>query len=137
MEAVVNHSGVTFSITEVFSTSPEVLFDAWLDSESHSSMTGSKSQVSNREGEDFSAWDGYIKGKNLELQRPFRILQTWRTADFVDSEPDSILEITFSMVEDRTKVTIQHSELPEHGTQYQQGWVEAYFNPMKNYFPDK
>ena len=130
-------SGVTFSISEVFSTTPEVLFDAWLDSESHSSMTGSKSQVSNREGEEFSAWDGYIKGKNLELQRPFRIFQAWRTADFVDTEPDSVLEITFSKDDGGTRVTIFHAELPEHGTQYQQGWVEAYFILMKIYFPDK
>ena len=130
-------SGLTFSISEVFSKTPEILFDAWLDSDSHSRMTGSKSQVSNREGEEFSAWDGYIKGKNLELHRPFRIFQAWRTADFVDSEPDSMLEITFSKDEDGTRVTILHSELPEHGTQYQLGWVEAYFNPMKIYFPDK
>lgn len=129
--------GVKFSISEVFSTSPEVLFDAWLDSEDHSNMTGSKSQVSNREGEEFSTWDGYIKGKNLELQRPFRIFQAWRTADFLDSDPDSMLEITFSKDEHGTRVTILHSELPEHGSQYQQGWVDAYFNPMKNYFLDK
>lgn len=131
------HTGLTFSISEVFSTTPEILFDAWLDSDSHSSMTGGKSQVSNRQGEEFTAWDGYIKGKNLELQRPFRIVQAWRTTDFVVSEPDSVLEITFSKVDDGTRVTILHSELPEHGTQYQKGWVESYFNPMKLYFTDK
>lgn len=130
-------SGLKFSISEVFSTTPKILFDAWLDSDSHSSMTGSKSQVSNREGEEFSAWDGYIKGRNLELQRPYRILQSWRTADFEDSETDSVLEIAFSKEDDGTRVTIRHSELPEHGTQYKQGWVEAYFDPMKIYFPNK
>ena len=130
-------SGLTFSISEVFSTTPEILFDAWLDSDSHSSMTGSKSQVSNREGEEFSAWDGYIRGRNLELHRPFRILQSWSTADFEDSETNSVLEILFSKEEDGTRVTIRHSELPEHGTQYRQGWVEAYFDPMKLYFPEK
>ena len=129
-------SGLTFSISDVFSKTPEILFDAWLDSDSHSRMTGSKSQVSSIEGEEFSAWDGYIKGRNLELQRPFRILQSWRTADFVDSEPDSVLEITFNKENDGTRVTIRHTELPEHGTQYKQGWVEAYFNPMKLYFSD-
>ena len=129
-------SGLTFSISEVFSKTPEILFDAWLDSDSHSRMTGSKSQVSSIDGEEFSAWDGYIKGRNLELQRPNRILQSWRTADFVDSEPDSVLEITFNKENDGTRVTIRHTELPEHGTQYKQGWVEAYFNPMKLYFSD-
>jgi len=132
----VQQSGLTFSISDVFSKTPEILFDAWLDSDSHSRMTGSKSQVSSIEGEEFSAWDGYIKGRNLELQRPFRILQSWRTADFVDSEPDSVLEITFNKENDGTRVTIRHTELPEHGTQYKQGWVEAYFNPMKLYFSD-
>ena len=128
---------IKFRISEVFPTPPETLFQAWLSSELHSSMTGSKAQVSDQVGGAFTTWDGYIKGKNLELQSPMRILQSWRTADFQNSDPDSLLEITFIHEGGDTRVTIRHSDLPEHGMQYQQGWVDSYFIPMKEYFQEK
>ena len=91
-------------------------------------------QISDQVAGKFSAWDGYISGKNLELNNPIRIMQAWRTTEFEESDPDSLLEITFVTEGKGTRVTIRHSELPEHGMQYQQGWIDAYFNPMKEYF---
>jgi uncharacterized protein YndB with AHSA1/START domain len=123
-----------FSLSETFPTTPEVLYQAWLDSETHSQMTGATASVSDQIGAEFTAWDGYIKGKNLELQPPVRIVQAWRTSDFQEAEPDSILEITFLAEGDTTRVTVWHSNLPEHGQQYRSGWVEAYFDPMKEFF---
>jgi len=123
-----------FRVSDTFSATPEILYHAWLDSETHSRMTGGNAIVSDQVGGEFTAWDGYIKGKNLELQPPLRIFQTWRTTDFPDAEPDSLLEITFIPEGKITRVTIRHSDLPEQGQQYQSGWVEAYFNPMKKYF---
>lgn len=127
---------IKFRISEKFPATPETLFEAWLNSELHSSMTGGKAQVSDLVGGVFTAWDGYIKGKNLELQPSMRILQSWRTTEFQDSDPNSLLEITFIHEGDDTRVTIRHSDLPEHGMQYQQGWVDSYFTPMKVYFQE-
>jgi uncharacterized protein YndB with AHSA1/START domain len=125
---------IEFKVSEIISTVPEKIYQAWLDSEQHTNMTGSPAEVSNQVNGEFSAWDGYISGVNLELDPPLRILQTWRTTEFEDTDPDSLLEITFEPDEMGTRVTIRHTQLPEHGMQYQQGWIEAYFNPMKNYF---
>lgn len=127
---------VRFRVSELFSKSPEYLYQAWLDSELHSEMTGGKALVSDQVGDDFTAWDGYIMGKNLELQPSMRILQTWRTTEFEKNDPDSLVEITFIPEGDQTRIIIRHSDLPEHGMQYQQGWVDAYFTPMKVYFQD-
>lgn len=129
--------GVEFEISEVIPATPEEVFSAWLDSEEHSKMTGSPARVSDMVGEAFEAWDGYIQGKNLELEAPIRILQSWRTSEFEDSEEDSILEVRFEAEGKGTRVTISHSNLPTHGMQYRQGWVEAYFVPMKGYFGRK
>ena len=125
---------VKFSVSEVFPATAETIFSAWLDSKKHTDMTGGQAAVTDQVGEIFTAWDGYISGKNLELQSPGRILQSWRTTEFDESDPDSILEIQFLQDQDSTRVVIVHSELPEHGLQYQQGWIEAYFTPMKDYF---
>ena len=100
-------------------------------------MTGSLARTSAVVGEAFEAWDGYIQGKNLELEPSTRILQLWRTSEFEDSDKDSLLEILFESEANGTMVTIRHSGLPDHGMQYQQGWIDAYFNPMKEYFKNK
>lgn len=128
---------IKFEISDVIPASAEMIYNAWLNSEEHSEMTGGGAKVSANIGDTFEAWDGYIKGKNLELDSPSRILQLWRTSEFAENEKDSLLEILLTPVEDGTRVTIRHSDLPEHGMQYQQGWVDAYFNPMKGYFERK
>jgi uncharacterized protein YndB with AHSA1/START domain len=121
----------------VIPATPERVYAAWLNSKEHGKMTGSSAHVSAKVGEEFEAWDGYIQGKNLELQPPRRVLQSWRTTEFNDSEEDSLLEVLFEPEGEGTKVTIRHSNLPEHGMQYQQGWIDSYFVPMKAYFGKK
>jgi activator of HSP90 ATPase len=128
--------GIEFEVSELFSTTWESIYEAWLDSSGHSGMTGSPAKVSGVEGDSFEAWDGYITGKNLELQYPSRILQRWRTVEFDDSDEDSLLEILLEQDVGGTRVTIRHTDLPDHGMQYRQGWIDAYFIPMKNYFAD-
>lgn len=128
---------IEFEVSDVLPVSPKVVYSAWLNSEKHSQMTGSPATVSSIVGERFEAWDGYIQGKNLELEAPKRILQSWRTTEFEETDNDSVLEITFEEVGLGTRVTIRHSDLPTHGMQYQQGWIDAYFSPMKEYYAKK
>lgn len=125
---------VDFEVSDVIPASPEAVYEAWLNSEEHTRMTGSRAKVSPNVGEAFEAWDGYIQGENLELESPRRILQQWRTSEFEESEEDSLLEILLDPEGGGTRVTIRHSALPEHGMQYKQGWIDSYFLPMKAYF---
>ena len=125
---------VEFVVSDVIPAAPEKVYTAWLDSEEHAFMTGDTARVSAVVGEAFEAWGGYIQGRNLELEPGKRILQSWRTSEFEDSEPDSLLEIEFTPEGSGTKVIIRHSNLPANGMQYQQGWVDSYFTPMKEYF---
>ncbi len=97
-------------------------------------MTGGEATVSDEVGGTFEAWDGYIEGKNLELEPSKRILQSWRTAEFSNADEDSLLEILFAAEGTGTRLTIRHSNLPEQGMQYKQGWVDSYIIPMLEYF---
>ena len=128
---------VKFEVFDVVPASLEQVYAAWLDSEEHSAMTGSPARVSAKVGGKFDAWNGYIRGKNLELEPSSRILQLWRTSEFEDSDEDSKLEVLFESAEYGTTVRIRHTQLPEHGMQYQQGWKDSYFTPMKAYFETK
>jgi activator of HSP90 ATPase len=113
----------------------EVLFRAWLDSAEHSSFTGSEAVIDPSVGGSFSAWQEYISGKTLEMDFPNRILQSWRTTEFDDSDADSKLEILFESNKNGTRLTINHSDIPDgQGDMYREGWEEYYFKPMLEYF---
>lgn len=125
---------IEFEISTMFPVSPDVLYAAWLDSQSHTAMTGGEARVSDQVGETFTAWNGYIHGRNLILEPNQRIVQAWRTAEFVGDEADSHLEITLIPVDGGTRLTLHHANLPAHGMKYREGWVDAYFEPMAVYF---
>ena len=98
-------------------------------------MTGSAAQVDGRAGGKFTAWDRYIFGSTLELITNQRIVQAWRTSEFSDDAPDSVVEILLEEFPGGTKVTISHSNMPEDQVDsYRQGWDDYYFKPMKSYF---
>jgi uncharacterized protein YndB with AHSA1/START domain len=114
---------------------PEAIYAAWMSSKGHGEMTGSPAKVTARAGSQFSAWDGYISGRTLELKPPSRILQSWRTTDFAEEEPDSLLEVLLVKEKGGTRVTLNHSHIPAgHGPEYKKGWIDFYFKPMKEYF---
>jgi len=123
-----------FEVSTIIPRPPEEVYDAWLDSKQHSKMTGAKASVSAKVGDTFEAWDGYIRGKNLKLETGKRIIQAWRTSEFADDEEDSQIEIIFEPMKQGTKLILRHTKLPQHGEIYKQGWVDSYFDPMKEYF---
>jgi uncharacterized protein YndB with AHSA1/START domain len=126
----------TESITlwEIFPASPREIYDSWLSS-AHGKMVGSTATVDPRVGGAFTAWDGYIKGTTLELEPYRRIVQAWRTTEFSAAHPDSRLELMLEQVEGGTRLTIRHIEIPEgQGASLEQGWIDHYFRPMKEYF---
>ncbi len=57
------------------------LYTAWLNSKQHTAFSGGEAIISNKLNETFTAWDGYITGKNLELVPYKKIVQSWRTAE--------------------------------------------------------
>ena len=124
-------------LKEEFDVAPNILFNAWLDSKQHSEMTGGQAECGNMVGESFTAWDGYISGKNIALSLNKEIIQTWRTTEFADSDEDSKLVIQLSATENGTELTLLHTNIPDGQTQYEQGWIDHYFNPMKAYFASR
>lgn len=124
-----------FAVSEQIGAPPEEIYEAWLSSEGHTAMTGGAANVSDEEGAEFDAWDGYIHGKNLVLEPPKRIVQLWRTANFTDEHEDSQIEVLFEGNEDGTLVTVRHTNVPADQRGYEEGgWQKSYFDPMKEYF---
>lgn len=124
----------SLEVSDAVAAHPARIYRTWLDSQGHSDMTGGGAVCSDEVGDEFSAWDGYITGKNLELDPPDRIIQSWRTAEFSDNDPDSRLEVQLDPIPGGTQVTIRHTNIPDGQTQYEQGWIDNYLEPMKEYF---
>ena len=115
------------------------IYDAWLNGREHTRFTGGKASASAKVNGKFTAWDGYISGKNLELVNGKKIVQAWRTTEFPPEAPDSWLEISLAKKPGgKTELTLVHKNIPKgQGTRYKSGWKEHYFEPMKAYFSQK
>lgn len=114
------------------------LYEAWLDSKKHTAFTGGDAQISPKVNGEFTAWDEYIIGKNLELKPGKFIKQSWRTMEFKKEDPDSVLELTFEEKKGKTTLNLYHYNLQKgDGKKYGKGWEDHYFKPMKAYFKGK
>jgi activator of HSP90 ATPase len=127
----------TTTITQkvIISAMPEEVYDAYADAKKHAKFTGGKATNNPVVGGTFTAWDGYISGKNLELEKGKRIVQEWVTTDWPEGYPPSKLELTLREVNGKTEITMVHSDVPtEQENGLKQGWIDFYWEPLKNYF---
>lgn len=119
----------------VIPATPDEVYDAFLDPKKHAAFTGSKATGSPKVGAKFTAWDGYISGKNLELEKGKRIVQEWVTTGWPEGYAPSRLELTFTRVKGGTEISMVHSNVPaEQADDYAQGWKDFYWKPLKEYF---
>ena len=124
-----------YTLTVTIHAKAETIYKAWLSTEGHSAITGSPAKVDGTVDGDFVAWDGYIQGMFLELEENKRILQAWRTGEFPSEAEDSIVEILLEEEKGKTKLTLNHSNIPEgQADEYKTGWEDFYFKPMREYF---
>jgi uncharacterized protein YndB with AHSA1/START domain len=125
-----------FTVSDIIPAGPQQIYQAWLSSDGHRDITGgADAEISPQEGADFTAWDGYISGKNLKLEPDRRIVQSWRTSQFADTDPDSQIEVMLEQTPEGTRVTLHHTNVPDGHTSYRDGgWQDHYFEPMKAFF---
>ena len=121
--------------TVIISATPEEVYDAYLDPKKQSAFTGSKATGDGKVGGKFTAWDGYIFGKNLELEKGKRIIQEWKTTEWPEGYPPSKLELAFEKAKGGTELSMVHTNVPaEQAGDYKQGWTDFYWKPLKAYF---
>lgn len=115
---------------------PNQVYEAFLSSKDHTAFTGSEAKCSSKVGGRFSAWDRYIKGRNIELVPGKKIVQEWMTTEFPEGYSYSILRISLAKAKSRgTWLTMLQTKVPASQVKkYAEGWQEAYWIPMKKYF---
>lgn len=123
-----------FTVKAQFPVTVSEIYNAWLHGDKHAAITGSPATGNPEIGAEFTAWDGYISGKNLELTENEKIIQAWRTTEFSEEDEDSLLEVYLKPIEEGCEVTLIHSRIPENQPDYKQGWEDHYFTPMRDCF---
>ncbi len=62
-------------------------------------------------------------------------MQRWRTNEFDKYDPDSLLTVIIEPNKKGSTLTLIQVNIPKGQTKkYKQGWIEYYFERMKQYF---
>ena len=118
----------------VIKASPHEIFEAIMDSKKHSEFTGGKAVISRKINGKFTAYEGYIQGKNLNIIKDKKIIQSWTCVDW---EPNEISKIIFYLkkIKDGTKIEFLQYNLPDRFyKEISKGWKEHYWEKLKDYF---
>ncbi len=114
------------------------LYDLYMDEKKHSMATAAPAKISQKEGGRYSAHDGYITGKNLQLVKDKLIVQTWRAQDWADSDLDSTFILSMEQKEKDTVLQVVHAHVPDRQVKdIDKGWRTFYWGPWKKYLSGK
>ncbi|MBK8397103.1 MAG: SRPBCC domain-containing protein [Leptospiraceae bacterium] len=121
-----------------FNFSPEIVYALLMETKKHEAVTGRKAVISSRVGGNFSAYNGYITGVNVDLLSGKRIVQAWRVSDFPEGI-FSMASFVFTRTKDGgTELVLTHRGVPKHLIPaIEKGWREHYWDKIKNYNSSK
>lgn len=118
-----------------FATDRFDCYTCLMDARKHSSFTGDEARIEDAEGKAFTAFGGYINGKNLSLERGRKIVQSWR-ANEPEWPLDYFSEVVFEFrdIEGGCELKLQHKGVPGMLVeQMEKGWTEFYWEPLRIY----
>ena len=93
--------------------------------------------ISREAGGAFSAFDGYITGRNVELVPNQRIVQAWRAGSW-DAGVYSIVRFELKPQGSGTRLIMDHDGFPEGAREsLESGWKEHYWQPLSKYLDSK
>ena len=116
-----------------FRTTPQALFDLYMDSKKHSRSTGAPARISRKSGSKFTAFGKQLEGKTLHVVRAKQIVQFWRAAHW-KKEDFSILVLNFSRVAGGAQIDLVHIGVPSYDHKgVRKGWPKYYWRPWKKF----
>lgn len=128
----------TICKTVVLPATAAELCGMYLDSDIHGEFTGAPAKVSDEPGSAFEAFGGLLKGTMLVVAKPRLIVQSWRSVNFDDADPDSTLILSFTPEGDDGRIDLVHLDVPENDYQgVNGGWESRYFAPWLSWLQNR
>jgi activator of HSP90 ATPase len=115
--------------------SPGALYSMYLDPVQHAAFTGGgAASITAAPGTAWSAFDGRIHGRILALMPERQIVQSWRSFEWHDDEPDSVLILTFWPSGSGSRLDLAQVDVPERlYDTLLSGWPSRYWQPWRAY----
>jgi activator of HSP90 ATPase len=111
----------------------QAVYDALMNSKQHAEFTRAAANIDNKVEGEFSVWDGYATGKNIELEPAHKIVQTWHASDWPDGV-ESKLTIVLTEKDGVTTIDLHQTGVPEEFVDdVATGWQDYYWEPLKDY----
>jgi activator of HSP90 ATPase len=115
----------------MLSASPHEVYEMLMDSKKHSNFSKEKARISRKVGGAFTAYGGWISGKNLKLTKDREIVQKWRGKDWPKGHY-SMVKFSLKRSGKGTKLMFSQIGIPEKKYKgISQGWKEHYWEKMK------
>lgn len=123
--------------------SPAQVYAILADAEALSALSGTSGQAGRLPGEEFSAFDGHVTGRQIDLAPDQRVVQAWR---FPVWEPGQYTIVRFTLEAEAggTRLTIDQDGEPEeadalgcHQTWHDHldaNWPTFYLAPLTKHF---
>lgn len=114
---------------------PQALYSMYLDPLEHAAFTGGgPASISPVPGTEWSAFDRRIHGRILALTPERQIVQSWRSFEWQNDDPDSILVLTFRPAGSGTRLDLAQVDVPERLYEtLLSGWPSRYWQPWRAY----
>ena len=129
----------TIHLAASLQASADEVFDMYLDSRLHGEITGAPAKVSARAGADFSAFDGALTGKILQIVPKRLIVQSWRSSGWKAGDIDSTLVLTlWPEGRGKTRLELTQVNVPDGDfAGVSQGWEIYYWSPWRAYLENR
>lgn len=128
----------SISQTVTLNATPEKIYRMLLDQKEHAAFTGSKASIDPKVSGQFSVFDGYCHGYNIDLIDNRKIVQAWHFAE--DGWPEDHFSICTFNIEpagNKTKLKFLQTKVPEQNVPLlKNGWKEFYWDTMKTYLKE-
>jgi activator of HSP90 ATPase len=117
-------------------SSPEEIYEVLMDSRKHAKLVDSNAEISREVNGKFSVYNGYIEGKNIELEPGRKIVQLWRgDEECWPKDHYSNLTIMLAKTDEGTQLELIQEDVPEECYEgFEKGWYEFYWEPLKKTF---
>lgn len=116
--------------------SPQAIYKVFMNARKHSTLTNSEVTMTKKIRGQFSIFDGYCSGYNMELKENRKIVQAWHFQE--EGWPEdhfSICSFLLTEKEGKTRLSFTQTDIPAHKAEdLKQGWKRYYWEPLKTMF---
>lgn len=111
---------------------PARIYQALVDAQRFSEMTGAPATGEAVEGAAFSAFGGHVSGRHIELVAGQRVVQAWRAKTWPEGHY-SIVRFELEAAGEGTRLVFDHDGFPpDLGEHLTQGWKANYWDKLSS-----